>query len=90
MNVRFTRVYADGRGESHFADQEVELRDAGPIGRLSAAIPARAVVFRKNDPGYDYDWHVAPSGSPSCSWTVPSRSRCPTASGGLSAAARSC
>jgi len=60
MNVSFTRVYADGRGESHFADQEVELRDAGPIGRLSAAIPARAVVFRKNDPGYDYDWHVAP------------------------------
>ena len=38
----------------------MELRDAGPIGRLSNAVPARAVVFRKNDPGYDYDWHVAP------------------------------
>ena len=58
--MMLTRVYADGDGESHFADREVELRDAGPIGRLSETIPARAVVFRKNDPGYDYDWHVAP------------------------------
>ena len=58
--MMLTRVYADERGESHFADREVELRDAGPIGHLSETIPARAVVFRKNDPGYDYDWHVAP------------------------------
>jgi hypothetical protein len=58
--MMFTRVYADERGESHFADQEVQLKDAGPIGRLSEMIPAKAVIFRKNDPGYDYDWHVAP------------------------------
>jgi hypothetical protein len=58
--MRFIRVYADESGESHFADQEVELKDAGPIGRLSETIPARGVIFRKNDSGYDYDWHVAP------------------------------
>jgi hypothetical protein len=58
--MKVTRVYADERGESHFADQEFELRDGGPIGRLSEPVPAKAVVFRTNDAGYDYDWHVAP------------------------------
>lgn len=58
--MKFTRVYADENGESHFEDHEVELRDAGPIGRLSAPMPARSVIFRTNEPGYDYDWHPAP------------------------------
>jgi hypothetical protein len=59
--VKITRVWADEGGESHFDDWEVVLRDSGPIGRLSDPIPARAVVLRENDPGYDYDWHVAPA-----------------------------
>jgi len=59
--MKITRVYADERGESHFADAEVELKDAGSIGHLSEPIPAKHVVLRRNDPGYDYDWHVAPS-----------------------------
>ena len=58
--MRVTRVYADERGESHFDEREFVLRDAGPIGHLSDPIPAKSVVFRRNDPGYDYDWHVAP------------------------------
>lgn len=58
--MRITRVYADEHGESHFADEDIQLRDAGTIGHLSEAIPATSVIFRKNDPGYDYDWHVAP------------------------------
>ena len=58
--MTITRVYADEQGESHFADEEIELRDAGSIGHLSEPIPAKEVLFRKNDPGYDYDWHVAP------------------------------
>jgi hypothetical protein len=53
-------VYGDERGESHFADEEIELRDGGSIGRLSEPIPARSVVFRQTGPDYDYDWHVAP------------------------------
>jgi hypothetical protein len=48
-----TRVYADEHGESHFKDVDIELADAGPIGRLSEPIPATAVIFRSNDPGYD-------------------------------------
>jgi hypothetical protein len=58
--MTITRVYADERGESHFADEEIALRNAGPIGHLSEPIPAKEVIFRRNDPGYDYDWHVAP------------------------------
>ena len=58
--MKITRVYADEQGESHFDEMEVELRDAGPIGHLSDPIRAREVIFRRNDPGYDYDWHPAP------------------------------
>ncbi len=58
--MKVTRVYADERGESHFADMEIELRDAGAIGRLSQPVPATSVIFRENEPTYDYDWHVAP------------------------------
>jgi len=58
--MKITRVFADENGESHFDEREVELRDAGAIGRLSEPIPARSVIFRTNEPGYDYDWHPAP------------------------------
>ena len=58
--MKVTRVFADERGESHFAEEEITLRNAGLIGHLSEPIPAKAIIFRKNDPGYDYDWHVAP------------------------------
>jgi len=60
LKVRITRVYADEHGESHFAELNYSLHDAGEIGRLSEAIPAKSVIFRQNAPGYDYDWHVAP------------------------------
>ena len=58
--MTITRIYTDGSGHSHFADVEIDLADAGPIGRLSRPIPASAVIFRTTEPGYDYDWHPAP------------------------------
>jgi hypothetical protein len=58
--MRVTRVYADERGESHFDERDYALEPAGPIGSLSGRIPAKAVIFRENEPGYDYDWHRAP------------------------------
>jgi hypothetical protein len=58
--VKIVRVYADEAGTSHFGDLDVELVDRGPIGRLSSPLPTTDVVFRENDPDYDYDWHVAP------------------------------
>jgi hypothetical protein len=58
--MRVTRVYADERGESHFDECHFPLKDSGPIGSLSDRVPAKAVIFRENGPGYDYEWHVAP------------------------------
>ena len=58
--MKVTRVYSDEAGETHFADEEIELNDAGPIGKLSQPVPVKAVIFRENDPNYDYDWHTAP------------------------------
>lgn len=55
-----TRVYSDAMGESHFEDVLVPLEEAGSIGRLSAAIPAKAVIFREVAPTYDWNFHTAP------------------------------
>jgi hypothetical protein len=58
--VNITIVGRSPEGGSQFADVEVELTDAGEIGRLSEAYSASSIVFRENDPGYDFDWHCAP------------------------------
>ncbi len=58
--MKVTRIYADPAGDTHFADHDYPMHDAGPIGYLSEAIAAKSVIFRKNEPGYDYDWHTAP------------------------------
>lgn len=58
--MQITRIYADAEGESHFEDVEISLSDAGEIGRLSQRFPATGIIFRENDPDYDYDWHTAP------------------------------
>ena len=47
--MTITRVYADEQGESHFADEEIELRDAGSIGHLSEPIPADSRAFVVTD-----------------------------------------
>jgi len=53
--MKITRVFATPDGESHFEDVEIPLRDAGEIGRLSDAVPVQTVIFRENDPDYNYD-----------------------------------
>ena len=58
MNI--TRVYADPAGESHFDEIDIPLKDAGDIGRLSEHYPVKNVIFRENDPDYNFDWHCAP------------------------------
>src|SRR6478735_4296698 len=55
-----TRVYSDAAGDSHFEDVIIPLAEAGSIGRLSAAIPAKAVIFREVEPTYDWSFHTAP------------------------------
>lgn len=58
--MRITRVTTDPDGTSRFEEIDVDLRDAGEIGRLSDPLPAESVIFRENDPDYDFDWHTAP------------------------------
>jgi hypothetical protein len=55
-----TRVYSDAAGDTHFQDVIVPLAEAGNIGRLSTAIPAKAVIFREVEPTYDWNFHTAP------------------------------
>ena len=57
---RVTRIYSDANGDTHFDDREISLVEAGNIGRLSATEPASGIIFREVDPGYDWDFHVAP------------------------------
>ena len=58
--MRITCVALTPSGGSCFTEREISLDDAGEIGRLSAPVAATSVVFRENDPDYDYDWHCAP------------------------------
>lgn len=58
--MQITRVGLSASGGSEFGEIDVGLADHGEIGRLSEPWPAANVVFRENDPGYDYDWHNAP------------------------------
>ena len=58
--MQITRVTLTAAGGSQFEEMEIELIDAGEIGRLSEPQPVSGVIFRENDPGYDFDWHCAP------------------------------
>jgi hypothetical protein len=59
--MQVTRIFADPQGESHFETVDITLETKGIIGDLSAPMPAESVVFRENEPGYDWDFHHAPA-----------------------------
>ena len=58
--MKVTRIYTDRDGESHFAELDIPLRDAGDIGALSELLPVEHIIFRETDGDYDYTWHNAP------------------------------
>ncbi|MEX0685467.1 MAG: hypothetical protein WD267_11255 [Balneolales bacterium] len=58
MNI--TRLYTGSDNESHFEDIEIELQEAGEIGKLSEKVNATGIIFRRTEPDYDYNWHNAP------------------------------
>ncbi|MCX7025437.1 MAG: hypothetical protein NT080_12615 [Spirochaetes bacterium] len=58
--MRIARIWSDESGDSHYADIEVELKPSGPLGRMAEPIAVSSMILRENEPGYDYDWHVAP------------------------------
>lgn len=58
--MRIHHLYADDKGETHFADIEVEWDNDGPGGKFSKRLPATGIMFRQAPPDYDLDWHPAP------------------------------
>ena len=57
--MKITCVTLTAEGGSAFAEREIELVDAGAIGRLSQPWPANGVVFRETTADFP-DWHCAP------------------------------
>ena len=55
-----TRLFSDSNGDSQFGEMQVELKDAGMIGRLSEEIPAKGIILREVDKDYDWTFHNAP------------------------------
>lgn len=58
--MKFTKIFSDENGESHFEDMEIQLIDQGEIGFLSENIDVKKLQFRKVSAEYDYDFHCAP------------------------------
>jgi hypothetical protein len=62
---KYTRLYADGDGESQFEDVEVEFASVdfappAPPLHLSSFSPAKQVGFLRALVGWEGDWHPAP------------------------------
>lgn len=58
--MKYTRIYSDSAGESHFEEVDIALHEGGEIGRLSDHFPVASLQFRENQPDYDWDFHNAP------------------------------
>ena len=58
--MKYTRIYADRNGESHFEDVEISMKP-GPAnaGTISEMIAAKGVMFRQSGE-YFINWHNAP------------------------------
>ncbi len=63
--ARYVRLYADSEGESHFSDEEMELRSVSfapptPPVTLSAFTPTKQFALLVVPAGWIGDWHTAP------------------------------
>ena len=63
--ARYARLYADSDGESHFSDEEMELRSVSfappaPPLNLSAFTPTKQFALLGSPAGWFGDWHPAP------------------------------
>ncbi|MCO6493482.1 MAG: hypothetical protein J5I98_33990 [Phaeodactylibacter sp.] len=59
--MQYTRLYTGDDGHSYFEDVSVPLLDRGNIGAISEGFDVGQLMFRENEPGYDYDFHNAPA-----------------------------
>jgi quercetin dioxygenase-like cupin family protein len=63
--MRYTRLFADAAGESHFeeaevASSEVTFAPPAPPMNLTSPVPAIQCLFWSASPGWFGDWHPAP------------------------------
>ncbi len=60
--ARYVRVYADSEGESHFSDEEMELKSVNfaPPVNISAFTPAKHFALLHAPVGWFGDWHPTP------------------------------
>lgn len=62
--MKYTRLYSDAQGESHFEDLQIDLKlreyapPAPPL-ELSSFVPADRVGFMNAPVGWSSDWHPA-------------------------------
>lgn len=66
MKAKYTRLYADAGGESHFEDLVVELASTefappAPPLNLSSFLPANQIAFFGAPAGWSGDWHPSSS-----------------------------
>jgi hypothetical protein len=58
--ITVVRIYSDEKGDSHFEEITVPLKENGMVGSLSVAVAAKEIIFREVEPTYDWDFHTAP------------------------------
>ncbi len=59
--MKYTRIYADAKGETHLQDVEPEMKATDHASTMSDLIAAKGVIFRETDSEeYFIDWHNAP------------------------------
>jgi hypothetical protein len=58
--IKYTRLFSDTNGDTHFEEKEIETTDLGTIGFLSEKIAVKDLIFREVVHSYDYDFHNAP------------------------------
>lgn len=59
--MNYTRIFSDEKGESHFENVEIALKESGPLGLMSEVLPVRFLQFRENVADYYWDYHNAPA-----------------------------
>src|SRR5579864_1309009 len=60
-DMKYTRIYADAKGETHLQDVEPEMKATDHASTMSDLIAAKGVIFREtNSEEYFIDWHNAP------------------------------
>jgi quercetin dioxygenase-like cupin family protein len=57
--MKYTRIYSDEFGDSHFEEVEVRLTDSGQVGFLSDTFSVSGFQFRVSNPEYNWDLHNA-------------------------------